>query len=520
MKSIKKTAALIMAVCMLAGLLAGCTSTVEGKALYDAMVKEKSVTSSQSDMQFTLRLDATGLSSEDQEEFAQIKTMLDGAKYSMNIKKTGNADNTVAKAQADINVYFGGLSMDMGVWADVDMTGSTPKLKEIVKLPAIMTAMDPSMAGKEYMVLDLDKLLNDPEFKDQAQSMDFSKIMKSSQELQPKLAEFLVKYLAQYDPGFKLVTDAGSKDIATPEGIVKAHIYQVKLDDKAAKQLVRYTVNNLANNKDAMDFAAEYLKFVQQLAESSSGDKESAAELDKAMTDFENQKPAMLEEFNKAMDSIENIKLVGDKGILIEYGIDPNGNIISQSGNMDFVIDVAKLGAVMGEDVEAGSGVYNIGIDFNILNYNINKPVDIVLPTVTSENSINLSDTLKTAEAAKEAEVKEATVPAPKAVPAPAPKVVKPELTVSKKLAKTYDKVNYLPASDTIKLIKGATYGYANGTATIKANGKTLTLVPGKTTKLNGKEIKLKAVNGKIVSGKLYISVEVLEQLGYKVTLK
>lgn len=523
MKSIKKIAALVLAICMFAGLLSGCTYTAEGKALYDAMVKAQSIKSCQSDMQFALRLDATGLSGQDQQTFNQIKAMLNGAKFTLNMKQTANADKTAIKAQADENVNFAGMAMNMGVWVDMDMTGSTPKLKEIVKLPAMLTAMDPSMAGKEYMVMDLGKILEGSGSNGQAQGADVAAVIKTAKEFQPKLEAFMSKYLLQYDPGFKFITDAGTKNITTPEGTVKAHLYQVKLDDKAAKQLIRYTVNNLANNQDAMDFTVEYLKLIQQLTAAVPSANSSAADMDKMMAGLIKEKPAMLEKFNKFMDSIQNIQLVGDKGILIEYAIDGNGNIVSQSGSMDFVIDEAKLSSIDGLNSAktTGSGIYNVGFDFNVLMYNINKDIAIELPALTEQNSINYTDMLKSMGTVQTAPVQ--TVPAQVKTPAvPAVKApVKPQLTVSKKLAATYNKVTYLPARDVVKLIKGGTYAYSNGTATIKANGKTLTLVTGKTTiKINGKEIKLKAVNGKIIGGKLYISLEVLEQLGYNVVLK
>jgi hypothetical protein len=53
MKNIKKTMALVIAISMLIGMLSGCTATVEGKALYDALVKTQSIKSSQNDMEFT-----------------------------------------------------------------------------------------------------------------------------------------------------------------------------------------------------------------------------------------------------------------------------------------------------------------------------------------------------------------------------------------------------------------------------------------------------------------------------------
>lgn len=393
MKNIKKVAVLILAVCMVIGTLSGCTATVEGKALYDAMVKTQDIKSYQGDMQFTLRLDATGLNEQDEVSFKQMKAMLDGAKLSMNMKQTANADNTVIKAEAGMNMFLGGKSMDMGVWVDMDLNSAEPRFKEIIEVPPMLTATTPSMAGKKYIVMDIGKIANASGTNGQASGLNYADAIKLINGLGEKADKFLSDYLIQYDPGFKFITDAGTKDIVTPERTVKAHIYQVKLDDKTAKKLVRYTVNNFANNKAAMDFIADYIKLIQEFTKSTVGSEKQIAELEEAMADFEAAKPVLIAQFNSFMDRIEDIKLIGDNGITLEYAVDENGYLVSQLGSMDFVIDKAKLESIEGESdsTPADAGVYNIGIDFSMLSYNINKDMTIDIPVLTSENSIDYS---------------------------------------------------------------------------------------------------------------------------------
>ena len=454
MKNVEKVTALIVAMCMVIGLLSGCTSAAEGKALYDAMVKAQSIKSSQNDMQFTLSLDAVGLNEQNKLKFEQTKAMLSGAKMSMKMKQTANADNTVAKTEAGVDMFFGGMSMSMGVWVDMDLTGNSPKFKEIIKLPAMLTAMDPSMSGKEYMIMDLGEMMKAPEVNEQVPSIDYADTMELTKEFQAKATAFIGKYLAQYDPGFKFITDAGTRDIITPERTVKAHIYQVKLDDKAAKKLVRYTVNNFADNKDAMDFAVEYMKLIQKFTVSTPGVVSPTAELDKMMADFEKEKPVMLAEFNKLMDQLESIQLIGDKGITLEYAIDENGYIVSQSGSMDFVIDIAKLETLEGQmdSIPASAGVYNVGVDFSMLTYNINKDMTIEMPVVTPENSIDYINMLKTA------------APVPKEEPAKPAQTLKAASTASKVLvngktlsfdAYTINGNNYFKLRDLAKAVSG-----------------------------------------------------------------
>jgi hypothetical protein len=336
------------------------------------------------------------LSEEDQASFAQVKAMLNGMKMSMNMKQSANADNTVLKAQAAVNMFMAGMSLDMGVWVDMDMNGAAPKFKEIVKLPALFTASDPTLAGKEYMVIDLGKMMSAPGTIEQAQSANYAETMKLTKEMQAKALTFWGKYMQQYNPGFKFITDAGMKDIVTPERTVKAHAYQLKLDDKAAKKLIRYTVNNIADSKDAMQFAADYMKLIGKYSVPAPGAVNPAADFDKMLADFEKEKPAMLAEFNKFMDDIENVQIFGEKGITIEYAIDENGYLIKQSGTIDFVFDVAKLSTIgkLADTADPGAGVYNVGLDFSMLTYNINKDMQIQMPAVTPENSVEYDNML------------------------------------------------------------------------------------------------------------------------------
>lgn len=386
MKNIKKTMALIVVGIMLIGMLTGCNATTEGKALYDAFVKTQTIKSSQNDMAFSLKLDAAGLSEQEQLSFEQMKAMLNDSKLSMSMKQIINDNNTESKAEAETSMFMGGMSMDMSVWVDMELNSAEPRFVEIVKLPAAMTAMDPTMAGKEYLVMNMGEMMKSTE----------ADIMKFTADLQEKANVFLTHYLEQYDPGFKYITDAGTKSIITPEGTAKTHLYQIKLDDKSVKKLIRYTVNNLAENKDAMDFATEYISFIQKLTESVASSTSSNPDLDKYMSEFETRKPELLAEFNRYMDKIEDIKLIGDKGINFEYAIDENGFIVSQSGSMDFVIDMAKLKR-LGTDNAEDSGVYYATIDFSMLTYNINKEMTIDMPVLTPENSIDYNEMMKAA---------------------------------------------------------------------------------------------------------------------------
>lgn len=453
---VKKLTVIFLAVCMITVMLSGCTSTAEGKVLYDAMMKSQNVKSCESDTKLTFRLDASGLNEQEQVAFEQIKAVLNNAEMSISMKQNVNADNAATMAKANANVSMGGIKMDMDIWLDMDMNSNPIKLKEIITVPAIITATDPSMAGKEYIVFDLGAMFNTPETEGQVSDVEISDTVKMMKEMQEKTLAFMSQYLIKFDPGFKFITDEGTRDIVTPERTVKAHIYQIKLDDKAAKKLVRYAVNDFVNSKEAMDFFTEYLKFIQKYTVSVMGAENSSVDFSDIMAEFENKKPEILAKFNAFMDSIENIQIIGEKGLVLEYAIDENGYVIGQSGSMDFVIDAAKFSSIIDDNTAepaavagtettestatevvtpdaagtapeaventapAAQGVYSVGFDFNMIMYNLNKEFNIEMPVVTPENSIDYMEMLRSAIPAVEPAEAPADLPAEVPVEVPA----------------------------------------------------------------------------------------------------
>lgn len=95
-------------------------------------------------------------------------------------------------------------------------------------------------------------------------------------------------------------------------------------------------------------------------------------------------------------------------------------------------------------------------------------------------------------------------------------------VTINKKTA-VYDnvaKTYFVPADSAAKHIK-ATFKTSKGIHTISLGKSTMTFKTGeKTAKLDGKEIKLTTVNSKLIKGKLYIPVNLLEHFGFKPVVK
>jgi hypothetical protein len=119
--------------------------------------------------------------------------------------------------------------------------------------------------------------------------------------------------------------------------------------------------------------------------------------MNKAMDNLTTELPKQILVLNKALDSIENLKILGDNGITIKYTVNTDGYIINEKGNAEFVVDLPSIIKLSGSTSSPSdpTGIYTIGISFNTDITNINGDVDVVMPKVNSTNSFNYFDMMK-----------------------------------------------------------------------------------------------------------------------------
>lgn len=385
MKSLKKLVLIGAAVAMSTSLFTGCS--YEGKALSDAFSKTQKITSAETKTEMGLRFTAENLSAEEQKEVSKVIPMINSSKMTINTKVNQNEDGKAAKMQADVAMQLGTMPLDMGIWADVNMANGKNEFKEIIKVPA---AQAQNMGGKQYVILDSSKM-----GKTNGTNVDLTK---ASEDMQKKFSQMILSSMASFDPGFKIVTDTGYTYMTLPDGRKLVHTFEIRLDDKKFKDLIKYTSNNLISNKEAKGLLKDYLTTVTKISASSEEEaKANQASIDKAFSDFDKGLPQFTTQMNKVLNSFDGVTLVGEKGIVINYSVDSNGYIVNEKGNIDLVFDSAKFIPVV-QNLSGTStpnkltGVYKLGIDFNTNTFNINKNVEIKFPEINSENSVQFQD--------------------------------------------------------------------------------------------------------------------------------
>lgn len=394
MKGIKKIVALGIGVLMSASILTGCSA--DSMALYNAFNKSQEIKTAKTNTEMTLKVTATNQSAQEKQFTDTFLSMLNNTTISATSIMKQNDDRTKAEMEAKIKANLGDMPLDMGLWINTDLTSSKPVIKEVVKFPSIVALQLPQQfAGKEYMVMDYDDMVSAPGM----DQVDFSKIMEFSKDFQGKLVEFLSKYAAQYKPTLEMVKKVDSQTIVQ-DGVSQAvDVYELKLDDKSFKEILKYTATNFAQNKDAISFIKEYL--ISSLSISGLPEEElknAKAEIEKAFADYEKNLPEVLNQINKTFDQIKDIKILGEKGINIKFYINSHGFIVKEDGTLQFVLDLGAISKLDGNASTDGqqlpTGAYTIELKYNNDITNINKPVTINFPQTTKENSFTYSELL------------------------------------------------------------------------------------------------------------------------------
>ncbi len=80
-------------------------------------------------------------------------------------------------------------------------------------------------------------------------------------------------------------------------------------------------------------------------------------DMNQMFTTLESQE--FLDEFNQIMDKLKDVKILGNKGIDITYTLDENGYVISTKGDIELVVDMAKLDKAFGESASASESYSN-----------------------------------------------------------------------------------------------------------------------------------------------------------------
>ena len=404
MKNFSKIVSLVAVFALSLTILSGCA--VDELTLLNALCKQPDINSYESKTELTVKLTSEGLKGSDKESFEQIAPIVNDSKIILNQKFLGNPEKTILKSQSDFSLDLGGVILYSTYWAESDLTGDDPKVRSIVKIPPILTKFIPSMdiedmSNKKYFVMDMNNILSTDI---SAKSGRYTKeYMEYTRNLTPKFIDFIKAYARQFNPGFSIVT---SKGIQTVDNQTVT-VYTLKLDDASFKKLLSYSVTNFAQNESAKSFIKNLILDYISLSGLPYRERLKAqGEINRSFDEFNTNLPEFLKDWENVMSVLNDVRILGDKGISIDFGINRDGYIVSQKGTMEFIIDLKEINDAYGKYYSLSEEDYIVDeienketikceVNFNTEINKINQKVVIDIPDVTTENSMGLTDLME-----------------------------------------------------------------------------------------------------------------------------
>ncbi len=366
--------------------------------LAKASMNAQNITSMQSDNTIGVTVGAKDLPAEGQKVADTIIPVVNNAKLGMDIKMNGNKEKTITNVQEDITMNIAGMNVQTTLWVATDISGSQPKIKEIVKVPAALaTYLPPQFVGKQYMVMDPVAMTS----QNGAPSVEFNGLTTFGKNFQPQFQKFMENYVEHWNPGFTFINYKGLTKISTKEGIKFAQTYQLKLNDITFKAMMNYTANDFVKNKEISTFVKQFMITCADLSAGADKDVQKQ-QIEKMFNDMNSNPEAAMKQIKFFMDNIKDLKVIGDKGIDVTYYV-ADGYIIGEDGIVDLQLDLHKFVDVMSKlsnspankTPEEIKGLINLGFTYNTKNYDINKEVKIEVPELTKENSFDYMELIK-----------------------------------------------------------------------------------------------------------------------------
>lgn len=377
-----KKVLLIVCIVFMVSLFTACDQAE--KAWVDAFVKSQEIEALESTGSVDINVEASGLDDMSQMAFDDIKAQINNASLSFKQKASFNQEQS--KGQAYMEGRLQAMDMDMQgqVWLDMDLTAKDLVFKEIIALPALLMDQIPGGQGKDYILLDLEEMseLSKDIDGQPLQTPDLEETMQVALDYQEKFQAALLNYLEDFHFAPSPLTRLESK---TVEG-KSIDYYQLRFDNESFKDFLEYTIFSLLEDQEILPLFEDYMSELMALSGEEMPDEFS----------LEDSMPQTLEDLQAFFEAIEGLTLLGENGMVITYGINEEGYFVSEEGSMDFLIDSQEWASLFEESAielgladDAAMPVFELSIRYDSQINSINQEIDINMPEMTEENTLN-----------------------------------------------------------------------------------------------------------------------------------
>ncbi|MHB1392923.1 MAG: copper amine oxidase N-terminal domain-containing protein [Clostridia bacterium] len=314
---------------------------------------------------------------------------LDNLSFETHQKVNQNSQGTKSIMQTDTRAVSNDITEQTTLWVSYDFEQHPPVIRQIMKLPDTLTASLPEdLAGKEYFVMDQ----KDLPAGEQLNPQEYTELMQSMKDFQSDLIELLKEHALHIDPNFVVINQLEDR-IVNGE---RLSVYQLKLDNKSLKTVLKYVLSELSENEQAKDVIKELIVAASTISEGT----EASQDLDMALDALTNGDNSLKEELDRIMTALEDVTMLGSRGIEINFLINKDGYIVNQNGVFDFYMDSQEVEDAFEELAREteydGEEIYKftfgLAMEFNTDISNINQEVKIDFPVITEENSFDFND--------------------------------------------------------------------------------------------------------------------------------
>jgi len=370
-----------------ASCLTGC-DTGDKLELLNALEKSAEINSCEISSQIRFTNVTFDTNIEDMLPLQLFVPLLDNLSFEAYQKLNQSTDRSKIKMQSDISIVSAGLSEQTSLWADYDF-GQQPAVRQIIKLPAGVAASLPEdLAGKEYFVMDQKDLPSG----EQINPQNYTEMLESMKNFQSDLVQLLKDHALNKDPGFVVIKHLKDQ-VVNGE---KMSLYQLKLDDKSFKTVLKYALSIFSENEQAKNLIGELISMMSSIAEGT----EAGLDIAMAYSALTDGDARLKDEVDLIASALEDVTMLGGRGIEMNFLINSDGYIVNQNGVFDFYINSQQIEdafeVLAGDTAYEGKEIYSfsfgLAMEFNTDTSSINQDISIDFPVITEENSFDFND--------------------------------------------------------------------------------------------------------------------------------
>ncbi|WP_125152533.1 cell wall-binding repeat-containing protein [Clostridium rectalis] len=376
------------------------TNLKDGQEFFGKIVTANHPKSFEQNSKCTIKFSATGLNGEMQNQYNQMLSLMgDTITVNSNSKNEYISKNSFKQESTSTTKYSGlmaGMPSTTPTWTDINEND----FRLIYGIPESTSTnlgnMGPEFEmfkDKKYMVISSDGLNKFITSEDDI-NINKDKLEGIIKDFSPKLEKLALKFISNYHPNIDMIKKLGNAK--TSDGR-EATCYKLNINNDTLKSLISYTGNNTLNfiqDKDVVDFIKSYINACIEI--SSKNKDADKATFEKEFSNFLSNMPSTSLSFNKVLDCINSLDILGNEGIEITYYLSDKGIVLSEDGSIDFKLDLGKLNNIINDkDSKDIKGVVFMKIMYTNNTTNINGDIKVNVPEVNKENSIDYFEMIK-----------------------------------------------------------------------------------------------------------------------------